>query len=482
MQKGKQASKSQPVTKVAKAVLKRKSRQTDVKGLREAKKATTMTSQEWKKLQVGMKEKWPQPDYMKVPHPEGKGHTCYRDETFELVTRFRMETKILYRPHAKAPGTKSHVRYEEYSKAKTVGQALDKGSWPADWCWDVERGYIKVLGPLREEPLDTSEVTDESTLTDVDRAVLQWYKKELAKKYNLNYKDLVTEKGAGESVIMRAHRLVSQREAKQILADCKKKKRIISDDDILLVLSYWGFERNVSRVNVMQKNVKWVWSDTLGLLRDRCGDIHLTKSTLAYPEVVELFSRWLTDRLPATEAQHFSWTSLNVNKNYAGKIHRDGNNFGPSMISAFGDFSGGKLRYYSHDDGKVDLEELQAKTAGKADRLDLKSGLALFNGNSAHSVEDFEGSRYSIVYFTLGCHGRMKEEDRERLEGMGVATPRPDEDPYKIIRAPRGERSSRRYGEVATPARKGDGRCGEELPASRFWEKAKLMNPKKRKA
>jgi len=102
----------------------------------------------------------------------------------------------------------------------------------------------------------------------------------------------------------------------------------------------------------MQKDVKFVWSDTLGLLRDRCGDIHLTKATHAYPEVVQLMSHWLTQRLPTTEAHNFKWTSFNVNKNYAGRIHRDGNNFGPSMISAFGDFTGGKLKYYPHDDAR----------------------------------------------------------------------------------------------------------------------------------
>jgi len=470
---GKQTSVASAAKKGAKKV-----RQTDVKGLRAAKAATKMTSEQWKKLQVGMKEKFPQPAYMRSPHPEGKGHTCYRDETFEFVTRFMKETKIVYRPHAKAPGSKSHVRYERYSKSKTIGEALKNGSWPQDWCWDYERGYIKVSGPVRDEPLDVSEVKDLSSLTDVDHAVLQWYRKELAKKYGLNYKDLVTEKGAGESIIMRAHRLVAQREAKKVLEDCKKKKQLVADEDIYRVLGYWGFARNVTRINVMQKDVKFVWSDTLGLLRDRCGDIHLTKATHAYPEVVQLMSHWLTQRLPTTEAHNFKWTSFNVNKNYAGRIHRDGNNFGPSMISAFGDFTGGKLKYYPHDDGKIDLEELQRKTAHKAEELDLKSGLALFNGNSAHSVDHFEGQRYSIVYFTLGCHADMKQEDREKLGSMGVATPSPDENPYNIIRAPLGEKSEKRYRAVATPAHHGAHEAA--LPPSRYWKKAALMSRKRK--
>lgn len=62
-------------------------------------------------LQEGLAEAWPAPEYMSKA---GEGsHTCYRDETYAIVTRWTAETKIRYRPHAKAPGSKSHVRYEE---------------------------------------------------------------------------------------------------------------------------------------------------------------------------------------------------------------------------------------------------------------------------------------------------------------------------------------------------------------------------------
>eukprot|EP00419_Tripos_fusus_P051497 CAMPEP_0172818578 /NCGR_PEP_ID=MMETSP1075-20121228/14006_1 /TAXON_ID=2916 /ORGANISM="Ceratium fusus, Strain PA161109" /LENGTH=488 /DNA_ID=CAMNT_0013658953 /DNA_START=42 /DNA_END=1505 /DNA_ORIENTATION=- len=427
--------------------------------------AATMTTDEWRTLQVGMKELWPQPDYMRVPHPGNKGHTSYRDETFELVTRWMDETRISYRPHAKAPGSKSHVRYEEYSRATTVGEALVLGSWPADWCWDFERGYIKAEGPFRDEPLDPSLVPEGYELTDVDNAVMQWYRRELAKKYGLELKELTEGKG-NESIIMRVHRLVATREARRILAECNNENRRVSDADFELVLSHWGFARNVTRQNVMQKDVKWVWSDTLGLLRDRTGDIHLTEATHGYPQVVEVLSRWLTDRLPP-EARDFSWTSFNLNKNYAAKIHRDGNNFGPSMIAAFGDFTGGALKYFTFDDGKVDLDELEAKK-DQAHELDLKNGLALFNGNTAHSVNDFQGTRFSVVFFTLGCHAKMKQADREKLQSMGVKPPKADEDPFKIISAPLGERASRRYSNVPTPLR-------TQLPPFRFWDKESLV-------
>merc|ERR1719265_801046 len=163
-----------------------------------------------------------------------------------------------------------------------------------------------------------------------------------------------------------------------------------------LVLKKWAFARNTTRVNVMQKDVTWVWSDTLGLIRDRMGDIHLTQATKQYPEVVRLFNKWLTDRLPE-EARGFKFTSLNVNKDYAAKIHRDGNNFGPSMISAFGDFTGGQLNYYPEDDGKQqNLKHLNTKEV----QFNVQEGLVLFNGNCAHSVSSFTGNRFSVVWFT----------------------------------------------------------------------------------
>mmetsp|Transcript_23759 Transcript_23759/g.59960 ORF Transcript_23759/g.59960 Transcript_23759/m.59960 type:complete len:490 (+) Transcript_23759:65-1534(+) len=434
----------------------KKVRTKDTAGLAAARKATTMTSSEWKELQKGMKAKWPQPEYM--AEPGRGGHNTYRDETYEEITRWTATTKISYRPHAKAPGTKSHVRYEAYAKAKTVGQALEMGSWPADWCWDWERGFIKVVGGAkREEPLDISQVQDESKLTEVDMAIHRWYKRELAKKHGLNIDDLLVSKDGGESLIMRVHRLVAQRNAKARLEAASRADRPISEDEVYQTLTEWAFARNPNRVNVQPDGQDWVWSDTLGLVRDRLGDIHLTKPTKSYPEVTMLINKYLFDRLPA-EARTFKWTSLNLNCNYAAKLHRDGNNFGPSMIKAFGEFSGGELNYWPEDDRATDkLERLKQKDKVQ---LDLKGGLALFNGNSGHSVQDFEGSRYSIVYFTIGAYDKAPQEAKDGLGDLGFRLPASDEDPRALLRAPRG------YGSKC---------CGDGgSPAWRYWKASKV--------
>jgi len=439
-------------------------------GRAEAKAAAKMNSVEWKELQVGMDEQWPLPQYMNGE----RGSTKFREETYYTVTRWQTETRIQYRPHAKAPGSKSHIRYEEYSKATTVGEALALGTWPVDWCWDYERGFIKILGPIRDEPIDTSKITDESILTDVDRAIEYWYRRELARNFGLSLKDLSVGRGSSESIPMRAHRLVAQRGAKQRLEAADRECRRITAEDVRLTLQEWGFAKNASRENVRPEGQEYVFSDTVGLLRDRQGDIHVTSSAKSYPEVVRLLNKYLSDHMPA-EMAGFKWTSLNLNCNYAAKLHRDGSNFGPSFLAAFGDFEGGQLNAWPDDDRHVDkLEHL--KDEDKV-QLDMKKGIVLFNGNSGHSVEPFTGQRFSVVYFTAGCFDKAPEECKQELRDLGMVYPLPTEDRYALLSPPRG------YSALG----RGEARREEEaLPAIRFFpfedrETMKLKSPVPRK-
>merc|ERR1739848_471638 len=95
--------------------------------------------------------------------------------------------------------------------------------------------------------------------------------------------------------------------------------------------------------------------------------------------VPRLLNRWLLDRLPS-DMKDFKFTSLNLNCNYAAKLHRDGNNFGPSMIRAFGQFTGGELNYWPEDDRKTQ-PKLELLSDERKKVLELNKGLALFNGN-----------------------------------------------------------------------------------------------------
>jgi len=187
--------------------------------------------------------------------------------------------------------------------------------------------------------------------------------------------------------------------------------------------------------------------------------VHLTAPTRRYPQVTELLARWLTDRLPE-EVKSFKFTSMNVNCNYAASLHRDNGNFGPSFIKAFGDFSGGQLQYWPEDAGG-DLKDLQ-----KDARITmyLQKNLALFNGNCAHAVDDFAGSRYSIVYFTVGCHAAIEQKDREQLQRLGFPYPAADADPFELLRPLGGK------GGVGDSSAKAHGSC----PAHRMFEASTL--------
>jgi len=207
----------------------------------------------------------------------------------------------------------------------------------------------------------------------------------------------------------------------------------------------------------------WVFSDTLGLLRDRQGDLHLTTPTRRYPQVTEILTRYFTDRLPA-ECKSFTFSSINVNCNCAANKHRDKGNLGPSFIKAFGEFTGGELNYWADDSGAGDLGELN-KT--DAIRFDLARELALFNGNCAHSVEPFTGSRYSLVYFTVGCHALATEEDLGKLHQLGIPAPVPDADPYTLLRPPRGYSKSMKH----TPSK-------SDVPAYRAFDVSKMKPTK----
>merc|ERR1712066_500621 len=109
---------------------------------------------------------------------------------------------------------------------------------------------------------------------------------------------------------------------------------------------------------------------------------------------------------------------------------------GPSMIKAFGDFSGGALCVFPEDDR--DKKDVCKLPASDKQRLNIKDNLAMFNGNSAHEVENFSGERLSVVYFTLGCHDRAKDEDVEFLKKLGFPFPAKDENPHKHLRPPLG--------------------------------------------
>lgn len=85
------------------------------------------------------------------------------------------------------------------------------------------------------------------------------------------------------------------------------------------------------------------------------------------------------------------WNAITVNQNYRAGKHYDRNNLGNSFLVAFGEYSGGKLIIHEGDlSGSHDV-------AYKPIVGDFSKML--------HSVEEFDGERFSLVYYLFAKKG-----------------------------------------------------------------------------
>jgi len=258
-------------------------------------------------------------------------------------------------------------------------------------------------------------------LSDVDKILQAWFKRELARQLGVSLKEVGGDKSWCESVVMRMRRSVSERIANEVLEECSRVSRMVTEADVLKVLQSWAFRKNETRLNVMPEGVKFVSSDTIGLIPSRDGRILVTPYTVDFPATVKVLTRYLADHLPAEFGVNgFPFTSINVNKNYSAKLHRDGNNVGPSVIKAFGDFEGGLLHYFPNDDRSTDLESLPSSDDTA---LDLTENLVLFDGRRGHYVEPFVGERYSLVYFTCARCEKAEPDVKQQLIDRGINFP-----------------------------------------------------------
>ena len=91
----------------------------------------------------------------------------------------------------------------------------------------------------------------------------------------------------------------------------------ITDEIILRVLRMWLFSENTTRANVMPRGVDFVFSETLGLVSTRNGQVTASRLTKRYPAVFQILAHWLRQAWPLADS--FPFTSISVNKNYAAR-------------------------------------------------------------------------------------------------------------------------------------------------------------------
>lgn len=80
------------------------------------------------------------------------------------------------------------------------------------------------------------------------------------------------------------------------------------------------------------------------------------------------------------------YTSITVNQNYRAKAHKDKGNVGPSFLVAFGDYTGGDLKLWESDEEHS---------------VDVRQPLVRDFSQVLHEVAEFQGERFSLVYYTL---------------------------------------------------------------------------------
>ena len=106
------------------------------------------------------------------------------------------------------------------------------------------------------------------------------------------------------------------------------------------------------------------------------------------------------------------YTAITLNHGVKARAHRDTSNVGRSIIIGIGDYKGGDLRVWEHDD------------AFYTD-MDLHDRPTMFNGAlRTHETQPFEGERFTIIYYRQrwegNCAGMPEMVGNPKVEGSAV--------------------------------------------------------------
>ena len=126
-------------------------------------------------------------------------------------------------------------------------------------------------------------------------------------------------------------------------------------------------------------------SQTFGVVGKRCMKPDASRQNWLRPFLFKLLLEF------GEEYVDIPWNAITVNMNYRAGPHFDKNNVGESFLVAFGDFRGGKLEL--HREGPVEEIDIRHKPI----KMDFSKVL--------HSVGNFEGQRFSLVYYWYDLKG-----------------------------------------------------------------------------
>ena len=122
-------------------------------------------------------------------------------------------------------------------------------------------------------------------------------------------------------------------------------------------------------------------SQAFGLVNRRCLPPDYSRQCWMRPYLYKLLLDF------AKKNVSIPFNAITVNQNYRAAAHRDKGNKGDSLLVAFGDYTGGKLKIHEGElEGSHDIKHTPLIT-------DFSKVL--------HEVEPWEGNRFSLVFYTL---------------------------------------------------------------------------------
>lgn len=161
------------------------------------------------------------------------------------------------------------------------------------------------------------------------------------------------------------------------------------NQELLLELQKTKFKKNYDRPNVSGRNdelsIRYkksygypCLSYTFGMIRPRNKpNLQLSKPSVKYPELYQMLKDYIHKLDP-----EFKYTHITLNKNIICKPHVDKFNTSPSLAIGLGDYTGGFLYI-------------------KGVKHDIRYNPIIFSGNDEHWTDEFEGERYSLIYYCL---------------------------------------------------------------------------------
>lgn len=142
---------------------------------------------------------------------------------------------------------------------------------------------------------------------------------------------------------------------------------------------------------------------SLGLNADRRGNVSVSAKTKSHAELLQFLCELLRHCKP-----DFTFSSVQIVKNFSSALHVDGNNLGPSWIIGLGDYTGGEL--WVQGEGQQNIKDTWYK----------------FDGNVPHATYPIQsGTRYSAIFYTHKRYGEANIGDTDWLKNRKVHMPPP---------------------------------------------------------